>query len=225
MSYRRSALAVVLSANALSYIFISLRDKGVKNKILLALSIIFFFIAINNIEKINLPFKYKKYILRFSSAIPGMALSKTGEFTDSGHIEQTQNTFYSAVHTLGFWGKGYGRSEDIYLEGQSLVIHNPYAATWIHYGVYMLIFYIVIIITLLYNLFKIFLFEKYKNEKYFILKISIVLFLIMFFIIISTNGLIDLEHIKMQMFWFTLLSFVLRVNDKNITLFFKENKK
>ena len=223
LSYRRSALAVALFANAFTYIFILLREKGVKNKTLLVLGVIFIFLAINNIEKFNLPLKYQNYILRFTSAIPGMAISETGDFNDSGHLEQTKTTFSSAIKSLGFWGKGYGRSRFIYLSGQSLVIHNPYAATWITYGLYMLFFYVFLFLILLYYFFRL-LFVKYKNWNHFLLKLSLTVFLIMFFIVISTNGLMDLEHIKMEMFWFTPLTLLLRLNDKNINLLFKKSK-
>ena len=218
LSYRRSALAVALSANALYYIFILLKGKGIKSKVILISGIILFYGAINNIENFNLPFKYERYILRFVSAVPGMALEKGGEFTDSGHWEQTSETFYSAIHTLGFWGHGYRGSHYMYLEGQTTVIHNAYAATWARWGFYMFLFYLFIIIILLYNIIKLFLYEKIINKNYYILKISVCLFLLMWFAVLTTNPLIQLESFKMQVFWVTLFTIILRISSKNVSL-------
>jgi len=227
-SYRRSALAVALSANALSYIFILLKGKGIKGKVILISGIILFYGAINNIEKFNLPSKYERYVLRFISAIPGMSYGKQGEFTDSGHWEQTSETFYSAINTLGFWGHGYGKSYNIYLKGQSAVIHNVYAATWAQHGIFMLIFYLLIVAIILYNILRLFLFEKIVNNNYYILKISLCSFLLMWFGVLVTNPLIIAETFKMEVFWFTLFTTILRISQKNTNILFQHkllNKK
>ncbi len=214
-SYRRSALGVALSANVLCYIFILLKGKGIKNKAILIFGIVLFYGAINNIENFNLPFKYEQYISRFTSAIPGMALEQKGQFTDSGHWEQTTATLYYAAKDLGFWGHGYGKSYSLYLEGQSSAIHNVYAATWAQHGIYMLLFYLLIIGIVLYNILKLFLFENIINKNDYILKISICSFLLMWFGVLVTNPLAMVETFKMQVFWFTLLTILIKVKPEN----------
>jgi len=222
-SYRRSALGVALSANVLLYVFILLREKNLRSKLILIAGIILIYGAINNIDKINLPAKYEDYVLRFISAIPGMSAEKQGVYTDSGHWEQTSETFYSAINTLGFWGEGYGKIP--YLEGAYLgyLIHNVYAATWAQHGIYMLVFYLLIIAIVLYKFFKSFLFDKIVNKNYYILKISICSFLLMWFAVLVTNPIIIAETFKMQVFWFTLFSVVIRLTPQNTCLLF-ENK-
>jgi len=222
-SYRRSALGVALSANVLCYLLIVLKEKGIKNKIILVLGIVLIYGVLSNVEQFNLPYKYERYILRFVSAIPGMNLSDSGEFTDSGHWEQTSETFYSAFQNLGFWGVGYGRSYDVYLAGQSAVIHNVYAATWAQHGLYMLLFYLFIIFIVLFTTLKLFLYEKIHNNNYYIIKISLCIFLLMWFAVLITNPLIIAETFKMQVFWFTLFSVVIRLTPQNTCLLF-ENK-
>ena len=147
-----------------------------------------------------------------------MSLSKTGHFSDSGHWEQTRKTFYFGFHTLGFWGHGYGKTYNMYLKGQSSVIHNVYAATWTLHGIYMLFFYLFIISIVLFSLIKLFLFEKINNDKHFILKMSICVFLFMLFGVWVTNPLIMAEKIKMQIIWFTLLSLIIRLSPQNISI-------
>lgn len=217
-SYRRSALAVALSANVLSYIFILIKGKSLRNKLILILGVVLFFGAINNIEKIKLPTKYENYVLRFISAIPGMASENNPEFSDSGHWKETSKTFYSAKKYLGFWGYGYRQSYDIdmYLEGQSAVIHNAYIATWAKHGVYMLIFYLFIVFLIFYSLFKLFFIEKIHNDNYYILKISLTFFLLMWFGVLITNPLFIIESIKMEVFWFSILTLMIRLSKKNI---------
>ena len=219
-SYRRSALGVALSANVLCYLLIVLKEKGIKNKIILVLGIVLIYGVLSNVEQFNLPYKYERYILRFVSAIPGMNLSDSGEFTDSGHWEQTSETFYSAFQNLGFWGVGYGRSYDVYLAGQSAVIHNVYAATWAQHGLYMLLFYLFIIIIVLFTTLKLFLYEKIHNNNYYIIKISLCIFLLMWFAVLITNPIIMAETFKMQVFWFTLFTVTIRLSPDNTCFLF-----
>jgi len=219
-SYRRSALGVALSANVLCYLLIVLKKKGIKNKIILVLGIVLIYGVLSNVEQFNLPYKYERYILRFVSAIPGMNLSDSGEFTDSGHWEQTSKTFYSAFQNLGFWGVGYGRSYDVYLAGQSSVIHNVYAATWAQHGLYMLLFYLFIIFIVLFTTLKLFLYEKIHNNNYYIIKISLCIFLLMWFAVLITNPLIIAETFKMQVFWFTLFTVTIRLSPDNTCFLF-----
>lgn len=214
-SYRRSALAVALFANVLSYILILLKGKGLRTKLILIAGIILIYGVINNFEKFNLPYKYERYVLRFVSAIPGMALEEKGEFSDSGHWEQTSETFYSAFKNLGFWGTGYGNIAELEGASKGYHIHNVYAATWAQHGLFMLIFYIIIIIIVLYNTLKIFLFKYYNSDRYYIVKISIGCFLLMWFGVLVTNPLAMAETFKMEVFWFTLFTILIKVKPED----------
>ena len=79
------------------------------------------------------------------------------------------------------------------------------------------------------NLQKLFLFEKIVNKNYYILKISICSFLLMWFGVLVTNPLIQLETFKMQVFWFTLFVIVVKLKPDNFyfliqeKMFYKEN--
>ena len=109
----------------------------------------------------------------------------------------------------------------MYLEGQSSVIHNVYAATWARHGIYMLIFYLLIIAIVLYSFFRTFLFENITDENYYTLKISLCSFLLMWFGVLVTNPLIIAETFKMQVFWFTLFTIILRISQNNTCLLFQ----
>ena len=85
----------------------------------------------------------------------------------------------------------------------------------------MLIFYLFIISIVIYTILKIFLFEKINNERYYILNIAISSFLLMLFFVWVTTPLILAETIKMEVFWFTLLSLIIRLSPENVSLLFK----
>lgn len=218
-SFRRSGLGVVLLSNTLIYILYLLKGKGVRRKLILVTSIFFIFFGVGNIDKLSLPDKYEIYILRFVSAIPGMSQEKTGLFNDSGHWQQTSLTIHYALQTLGFWGHGYGKSETLHLRGQSSAIHNVYAAAWAFYGFYMLLFYLIIIFVVLLKFLNIFIFEHGTNTSTYLLQLSIAIFLLMWFAVLSTNPLIIIDEIKMEVFWVTLFAVLMRIGPEDIESF------
>ena len=63
-------------------------------------------------------------------------------FSDTGHREQALLTFYSAWKEKTFWGLGYGKTDQLYLEGQTGNIHNAYASIWAHQGIVSVLFYV-----------------------------------------------------------------------------------
>jgi len=162
-----------------------------------------------NVQQFNLPPKYEIYILRFVSAIPGFGEKNSKEFNDSGHWEQTTETFYNAFRDLGFWGIGYGKSSQAYLQGQTSVVHNVYAAAWLFYGFYMVMFILIIILLVLFKSINIFLFKKLKNFNT-LIQFAISLYLLAWFAVISTNPLMTFNQPKMEIFWVTLLAVLFR---------------
>lgn len=213
-SYRRSALGVAILSNSLLGVIYFIRGKGLQRKLLFFCGIVVILMTFLNVKNIYIPARYEKYVMRFISAIPGVNISKEGEFSDSGHWEQTMSTF-SAIRTLGFWGIGYGHSKDLYVKGQSAAIHNSYVAAWASYGVYMFIFYLFVIFFIFFKLIKIYLFLSMKDNEINLICLSISVFLLCWFAVLTTNPLLMLDHIKMKIFWITLFAVLMRIKPED----------
>jgi hypothetical protein len=223
LSFRRSALGTALVSNVLLYLFFVLRNKDFRKKVALISLIFISFLVARNINEFNLQGKYGEYVLRFVSAIPGLSEENSQTFNDSGHWEQTTETFYNAFNKLGFWGTGYGRSSDMYLAGQSEVVHNVYAAAWLYYGIYMMLFYFMIIVMVLFSCIKLFLFKEISNTNN-LLAFSLSLFLLAWFSVLVTNPLIQINTIKMEIFWVSIFAVLMRIKSTDI-IFNNKRKK
>ncbi len=133
------------------------------------------------------------------------------EFSDTGHFEQSALTFAAAVKENVFFGVGYGKFDNLYLEGQTVNIHNAYASTWAHHGILSLVFYLTIIIIVIRKTIKLMYFTNKHNYKYYLPKLAASLYLLGYFFVawFAVEGVFN--AIRNQVFW--LLIFIFITND------------
>lgn len=149
LSFRRTSLFLCIFSDVLLFVFWGYITKN-KIKIFstlipILLGIILFVTVFGSNSKVQ------TYLARYFAAIEFTGLVKvsdqynTDEFTDSGHLEQSLTTTNSLFNNLGmFWGSGL-RSKVRIVEGQSSgAIHNNIAFVWAAYGMYMVIYFLIV---------------------------------------------------------------------------------
>lgn len=213
LSYRRSGILLSLSSSLILIVLLYIRHKKVPSKILIIFSLFTLFFVVMNLDRINIPFKYKKYIYRSLSAIPGLSFSiKSGEFSDTGHWEQTFLTTMSAYQKLNFWGTAHS---NIFIKGQSSTIHNAYAYLAVTEGIFSILFYLMIFILLLLKFLKLAFFAKlYSSNE--IVELALSLFLIFYMITVMVNPVHFLIRVKMKFLWITILAIIFMRKNENI---------
>lgn len=149
------------------------------------------------------------------------------ELSDSGHWKQTIYTSLDVINKFPIWGIGYGNTESAYLYGESIHgwIHNAYASIWYKYGLLSLLFYLYIFYIIInYYIKNLKLMLKYKHPLYY-LKISILFYLIIYFLGSAFTVEGNLTRNIGQIIWLLPLAFVLRIDRETYNLFFGENDK
>ena len=187
----------------------------IKNKLVLSyLTFILIIIAIN-INPTILPEKAQKNIKRFMVVIPGFEGDKSGQYSDTGHYEQSKLTMIFAINKFRFWGEGYGSSGNEFLKGQSENIHNAYAGIWERFGIFQMFFYIFIIFIVIAEFISTMRNKDKQRFDYLLIKMSLIFFLLLYFLGAAFSPETSLTHIKRQIFWGLMLVYILRI-DQNI---------
>ena len=154
----------------------------------------------------------------FSFAINRMiGMSKSTEearniaFSDTGHWGQANLVFASILKQSPFWGIGYGNwKEDMYLEGQSSLIHNAYASIWKEHGIITLLFYLFIILVVVRHTIRIIKIINVSNYKKYLIKLTACFY----FLGYCFTGWFTLgsafTFIRAQVFWLPIFIFIIR---------------
>ncbi|MCK4359509.1 MAG: hypothetical protein KAW92_12380, partial [Candidatus Cloacimonetes bacterium] len=95
-----------------------------------------------------------------------------------GHWKQSLYTSLSILEKNIFWGAGYGSSQDVYIRGQSVGIHNAYAGLWTHFGLYLLIFYLSFLVLVISEFFKILKLHNKSFSSFYWYKLALCLYYI-----------------------------------------------
>lgn len=216
LSYRRSPVGIMVISNLLILITYFFYLANLKEKLATIFVIVIISIASFGFNTFN-SFVKLRITERLLAAIPGMA-DKKGEFSDSGHWDQTTTTIDNFFKNPSFWGSGYGTLSDFHVQGQSRSIHNIFVASWAYLGFHQFLFLIfTFIIIIYYFLLNIKTLSKRKgiNKELFFLKLCIAYILIGYFIIMFFNSFIFYINIKMSFFWITFLLFLVKVSESS----------
>lgn len=148
LSFRRTSLFLCLFSDIFLFMGWAYITKHIKKiiptLIPILLGIVLFVFIFSNNSTVQI------YINRYFAAIEFTGLVKVSdkynsdEFTDSGHLEQSIITSETFFNNLGvFWGSGI-RNKFREVEGQTGFIHNNIAFVWAVYGMYMVLYFIII---------------------------------------------------------------------------------
>jgi hypothetical protein len=190
LSYRRTALLVTIGSGIIIYVYyLIVINKKIKN-IYLA-GAFFLLIAITG------PLLYNKSQLvfdltnRYVAAISFTGIANVdetvqgeSEYTDSGHVDQAVNTWNFFLKNLGrFWGTGIRvNSKSFWVEGRSeAAVHNNIVYSWSRYGMYMVVYYVLVFITLFRILFRVNSSRSFRSLNGFIC-FSTFIYLAMYFV-------------------------------------------
>ena len=114
----------------------------------------------------NLALRYLSIFDAFGFDLVDARFRQYGEFSDSGHLNQTNTTLMTFFNNIDqFWGGGISRRGEDYMfvEGQSKGgVHNASVAFWQYFGLIGIIYYVGINIGVLIRLFQI---SKKKLHK------------------------------------------------------------
>lgn len=154
LSYRRYALFVAIIINLIGFLFylkVKGKTKAIIKIFLLSFLIIFSFSIVSKSEIIN------EYINRYMGAmsyfIQFRDVGLISEFSDTGHMIQSIAVTNYVLDNIGrFWGTGLNSEYREYIPGQSSVIHNSFVEAWSLFGLYMVIFFMIISIIAFYKL-------------------------------------------------------------------------
>jgi hypothetical protein len=224
-STRRSPLFTALFCNAIVFGYFYIRKMKPVQKLVTILSIVFILFVLPGILA-NVSPKAKVYIDRYIGVFSTETYSTDAANSDSGHFEQSQKTTDAALK-LGFWGFGYGHK--LMLEGAFSIngeyfIHNVFAALWALNGAFMIIFYLIMIIFVLYHFFNTLLYngENFENG---LIKISVVIFFLMYMHAMYYTTLNFVVSSKMEYILQLVVCFILkfRTKDLNFISLYKNN--
>jgi hypothetical protein len=210
-SSRRSPLFTSLFCNAIVFGFYYVRKMNAIGKMVTILVFVFTVMVLPTIVS-NVSPKAKVYIDRYIGVFSTDNYTTDEANSDSGHFEQSQKTTESALK-VGFWGVGYGNK--LMLEGAFQIngeyfIHNVYAALWALHGVYMVIFYFLIILFVLVHFFKLLVFNSNELFHFALVKMSIIAFFLMYMNAMYYTTLNFLVSSKIEYFLILIICFILK---------------
>jgi O-antigen ligase len=131
-------------------------------------------------------------------------------FSDTGHREQSIETFLDVMQDNPFWGHGYGNiHERLFLTGQSTEIHNNFARIWAQHGIVTLLFYITVLIVIIRNCLRLMLIIARHNFKEYLMPLTVGFYLIGYFLAAwVSSGNLFFGHSRSLLFWFPMFLYL-----------------
>ncbi|MBN2638856.1 MAG: oligosaccharide repeat unit polymerase [Bacteroidales bacterium] len=208
LSFRRGSTFIALITSTILYLTTIFQ----KRRFLLFFGIIFMFVILaiygQDILSFLLPDSLKIYFYRLFGAFVSVNIGDVPaqHIIQNQHLEQSSWAVKMAFDKLGFWGSGYGSIPDQFRWKNVMGIHNSYVDLWMKFGLYAVIYYLFWIILLLKELMVTF---SYRREKeFFLFRIFIITFLVLFYaqqVSIGSAYLIQIKMLVFQIIMFTLL--------------------
>lgn len=224
LSNYRTAFYIGLLSNLLTFIFFI--SNQYKQRVIRLISgfVLIFMLGLlvlsfgNSNDVMNASFE------RVLSAIPGYQSSRMGsEYSDTGHWEQSKNTTKTMLEKHLFWGTGLGKTNESYLEGQSMNIHNAYAGIWFHQGLISLLFYLFVIFLVLKQFLKVTINLNKYNFNFNIIPLMGIIYLMVFSFSTYYTPKGMWTDFRMQFFWGLIFAFSIRI-DATTFKYFISNK-
>jgi hypothetical protein len=224
LSFRRSALFVLLGAHAFTLVFHMLLKRRVasmvKNVLLASLVLgVVAFAAAQVIPNDTLQF----YMNRYFGMFLGMGQSERDTYAgDSGHFDESASTMEYAFYKMEFWGYGGGSSDRINIPGATLRlwVHNVYAATWLYRGIYALLFYGLLGFVLLLMLMKVIVKRRFVDPAYSLIVGAAIASMIMLMVAWYSNPVQIAESLRMRVLWVSVLALIFRLTPENVATAF-----
>ena len=192
------------------FLFKSTQIKGIK--IIIGVGI--FVILLASTFK-YLPDPFKRTFYRVVALIPSQAETPFSEISSTGHWEQSLYTSSSILEKNIFWGAGYGSSQDIYIRGQSVGIHNAYAGLWAHFGLYLVIFYLSFLVLVISEFFKILKLHNKSFSSFYWYKLALCLYYIGYAITAYVGLHTVYTSFRSQFILVLIWTFIFRVKEKD----------
>lgn len=209
----RTYLAPILIAIILILsVFLFKRTQTKKVKIVI-FGFIFVLLLVSSFNFLPDPFKRTYY--RVLAVLPKYGISGIQEISTTGHWEQSLYTTLSIIEKHIFWGDGYGTSQDVYLKGQTINIHNAYAGLWIKYGLHMTIFYLSFLFLVIHELYKVLIIEKKSFSNFHWYKLALCSFYIGFAITAYVAISTVYTNFRFQFILVLIWTFIFKVSERD----------
>ena len=221
LSFRRSSVLLTILVNT-TYLIIYQWKYGTIQKrfsfYTLSLAIIFFV----SINLHNLPEPVIKYMNRYIGQYVDLPQKyRYAAEAKNEHIEQSAYGFSYALDNLKFWGTGFGNRLDkarFNFKGNT-GIHNAYYDLWEIQGFYALMYYVLIIILFLSEVFSTYRSRNKLSKEVFLLKLGVIIFFFFFLVNAWVLMMVNLTGMKMVLTRNLILLFLFNVNNTNVKLF------
>jgi len=220
LSFRRGPLFVSLFSSLLiilTYIFYF--KKGKKYLMLIVLLSLTVYINLGSINSNQVIMKY--FYRNFGAFVGFKNINKeVSVYAENRHIEQSIYGLTESIKRNGFWG--YGKNVDYsatFSWMSSSGIHNAFVQVWITQGLIPFLFYISIVAIVFFELVRTIVGFKKNDRRYSLLKFSIVIYLLMFFMLLFFGFTIhELINSKPTVYRVILLTIILKVTSENYHL-------
>lgn len=216
LSYRRSALFVAVIANVGTLALHIFFSPNGKNR-LLGVVAVFLIVLMGYATTTFLvsPDIIDEYSSRYLGIFDDSAASPRAG--DSGHFQQTWTTLRYAVQKMDFWGFGYGDPSRINIPGaySRLHVHNVYAAAWLYHGIYMFLFYSMLLVTGIIS-FIVLLVKRFRHDSaYVLLTGTVLLYFVSLTIVWFFNPIAMAASLRMRLLWVFVIAFVFKISSRN----------
>jgi hypothetical protein len=122
---------------------------------------------------------------------------------------------------MDFWGLGYGDPSRINIPGATLgmYVHNVYAAAWVYHGLYMFLFYVMLLCTGMASLLLL-LARRVGYDWATVLMVGAILsYFVMLTVVWYFNPIAIAESLRMRILWVYILAFVFKMTAQNYQRF------
>ena len=143
------------------------------------------------------------------------------------HIQQS-NQSIEYISELPFWGFGYGKVESRNRKNflGNTGIHNAYFALWEQFGLFALIYHIIIIIVFLNEILKTIMRYKFYPDDYFKIRVAVIIFFAFYLVNAWVLMIHNMIGIKVVFIRLLILSFLFYVTPENYNIIINRfNKK
>ncbi|MBN2350555.1 MAG: hypothetical protein JXJ22_17085 [Bacteroidales bacterium] len=232
LSYRRTYAFISLLGSItiiLFYIYIIKRSFSII--ISLILMVLFIIPLSGYLQKLDLDTN-NKFVKRMLSALPNSRYNtKSLEYSDSGHWEQTFNTTkYFFEDNIHFFGTGYGNTREGVVRGQSVTIHNVFIATWAYVGFHLFLLIMFLFFYVIRKLIRYTIQIRALPREFNVTSDFGLLFVKLFILIIFFYYFIGLLFVsipffhsfKMQFMWVSFFYLIFKIDEFDWSNYFRE---
>jgi len=216
LSFRRSGTLSFILVNGSIFIIHFLYGFDARKKTIVFFTLFLILLGLNTAVGSYdvIPAKYQLYISRYVGAFIDLPSNiNYEEETRNEHILQSNESFFYAIDNLPFWGFGYGNSEyrgRFNYKGNT-GIHNAYYNLWEQFGLFYLFYILLFVLIFISESIKTYRYRKKYPYDYFLVRVSVIVFILIFWInswVLTIHNLIGFKMVVIRIFLLAFLIYV-----------------